>query len=470
VVDKMGNQNFIFLKEKFPKIYDICCMVEKNYIDSTDNYMAPVAFSRIALEQILKTKLKIKSSDNRKLYEIINEFCRKNHIDKKESSFYNDYIKYIKDRGDKAIHTSYMHIKVANKVMERLQFFAHKILGGNSDCPKYQIPSSEENWVQVFNQTHPYFDEFKKATLKINEYALKFEKLDESVINLNNKIITKNDVLEIISQLQVENMDESKIENLQNKLEDIINKIPENLIDDITEIKKLTANISDYNELKKELDYLNEIKDEYSFIRQDLDSIKDKYDEVEEVKKQVKELEKIEGNLDEISTFKNKLLYLEKSIQNNDYEDLKNKLDALNEICIDFEKIEEVNEKVNDIRDNIAYITEQHLSPEQLEAVRSRANKLIIKAGPGAGKTRVLVERVQFLVNERHVNPKSVLVITFTEKAAEELKYRLNSDGDLSYEQIDQMQIGTIHGFCRTFLRNYVSSGMKKRFYLSKNT
>ena len=75
---------------------------------------------------------------------------------------------------------------------------------------------------------------------------------------------------------------------------------------------------------------------------------------------------------------------------------------------------------------------------------------LVIEAGPGAGKTRVLIERIKFLINEKKVDPSSLLVITFTHKAASELKERLVSDIDESI--INQMQISTIHAFCRVIL------------------
>lgn len=133
---------------------------------------------------------------------------------------------------------------------------------------------------------------------------------------------------------------------------------------------------------------------------------------------------------------------------------------------------------IHDLNDNSNTISKTELSPTQIEAVTSKADKLIINAGPGAGKTRVLVERVKYLLNERNVNPNSLLVITFTEKAAQEIEYRLNKDPEISYEKIDQMQIGTIHSFCRTFLRTYISSGIeviddedndKKILFIKKN-
>ena len=77
---------------------------------------------------------------------------------------------------------------------------------------------------------------------------------------------------------------------------------------------------------------------------------------------------------------------------------------------------------------------------------------LVIEAGPGAGKTRVLIERIKFLVNVKKVDPSSLLVITFTRKAADELKERLTKDIEESY--VNLMQISTIHAFCRVILSN----------------
>ena len=91
------------------------------------------------------------------------------------------------------------------------------------------------------------------------------------------------------------------------------------------------------------------------------------------------------------------------------------------------------------------------LNENQRKAAYYDGNKyLVIEAGPGAGKTRVLIERIKFLINQKKVNPSSLLVITFTHKAAEELKERLASDIDES--TINLMQISTIHAFCRVVL------------------
>ena len=78
---------------------------------------------------------------------------------------------------------------------------------------------------------------------------------------------------------------------------------------------------------------------------------------------------------------------------------------------------------------------------------------LIIEAGPGSGKTRVLTERVKFLLNEKKVEAESLLIITFSRKATEELKNRLAED--IEVEDINKMQISTIHSFCYDLLKKY---------------
>ena len=87
------------------------------------------------------------------------------------------------------------------------------------------------------------------------------------------------------------------------------------------------------------------------------------------------------------------------------------------------------------------------LNTKQKEAVEYCGEKpILIEAGPGSGKTRVLTERVKFLLKEQKVDPESLLVITFTIKAANEVKERLSES--IPEEIINKMQISTIHSFC----------------------
>ena len=115
------------------------------------------------------------------------------------------------------------------------------------------------------------------------------------------------------------------------------------------------------------------------------------------------------------------------------------------------------------------------LNENQQKVVEYNGNKpLLVEAGPGSGKTRVIIERVKFLINELKVNPSSLLVITFTRKAANELKDRLSED--IPKNIINKMQISTIHSFCLDFLKKRCNvtnlidddSGEKRRLFIQK--
>lgn len=97
---------------------------------------------------------------------------------------------------------------------------------------------------------------------------------------------------------------------------------------------------------------------------------------------------------------------------------------------------------------------EVELDDYQSDAVTYTERPLVINAGPGAGKTRVIIERVCHLIEEG-VDAQSILVITFTNKAAEELRERFKKDTKLDLNTISQMRISTIHSFCRAILQEF---------------
>ncbi len=95
------------------------------------------------------------------------------------------------------------------------------------------------------------------------------------------------------------------------------------------------------------------------------------------------------------------------------------------------------------------------LNPEQQEAVTHFGSPLLVAAGPGSGKTRVIVERIIHLINNG-LKPPEILCLTFSEKAAQEMKERLEKITDVT-----DMQISTFHSFCHDALGdNVLDSGI----------
>ena len=108
------------------------------------------------------------------------------------------------------------------------------------------------------------------------------------------------------------------------------------------------------------------------------------------------------------------------------------------------------------------------LSREQRDAVERSGQDVCVVAGPGAGKTRVLTERFAWLVEQQNVDASRILAITFTEKAATEIKQRLidrfASRLDLR-ESIERAWVSTIDGFCARLLREHaIAAGVAPDF------
>jgi len=102
------------------------------------------------------------------------------------------------------------------------------------------------------------------------------------------------------------------------------------------------------------------------------------------------------------------------------------------------------------------------LNPEQQEAVRTTDGPLLIMAGAGSGKTRVLTHRVAYLMVEKGVNPYNILAITFTNKAAREMKDRI---GKIMGGAAEEVWISTFHSMCVRILRRDIDRiGINRNF------
>ncbi len=104
----------------------------------------------------------------------------------------------------------------------------------------------------------------------------------------------------------------------------------------------------------------------------------------------------------------------------------------------------------------------EYLNNKQKEAIYITEGPLLILAGAGSGKTKVLTTKIAYLIGEKKIDPKNILAITFTNKAAKEMKERVvDLVGKIAYD----IQISTFHSFGLKIIKeNYSVLGYKKNF------
>ncbi len=103
------------------------------------------------------------------------------------------------------------------------------------------------------------------------------------------------------------------------------------------------------------------------------------------------------------------------------------------------------------------------LNPEQLAAVTHAGGPLLILAGAGSGKTRVITTKIAYLVDRMGVSPRSILAVTFTNKAAQEMKERVLA----IVPRAEEVMVRTFHSFGAWFLRvNAGPAGLSPRFHI----
>src|SRR5215207_8272126 len=97
----------------------------------------------------------------------------------------------------------------------------------------------------------------------------------------------------------------------------------------------------------------------------------------------------------------------------------------------------------------------------QRSAIEAPLGPALVLAGPGAGKTFCLIERIRFLIERRGIDPARINAFTFTNKAAEEIGSRLDDLG----QSAQLVKRGTIHAFCAELLRQHgKDEGLERGF------
>ena len=109
-------------------------------------------------------------------------------------------------------------------------------------------------------------------------------------------------------------------------------------------------------------------------------------------------------------------------------------------------------------------LLEQH-NPPQREAVLATEDPLLVLAGAGSGKTRTIIYRVAHLLAEHRIPPYRLLAVTFTNKAAGEMRARL--DALVGPDITQDLWVGTFHATCARLLRRYYDEvGLGPRFVI----
>jgi len=107
-------------------------------------------------------------------------------------------------------------------------------------------------------------------------------------------------------------------------------------------------------------------------------------------------------------------------------------------------------------------------NPAQSQAIATTDGPLLIIAGPGSGKTFTLVERIVYLITHKDVAPENLLVVTFTDKAAQELTTRISNrliEVGVRFN-LNEMYLGTFHSICLRWLDEHREFTRLKRNFM----
>ncbi len=362
------------------------------------------------------------------------------------------------------------------------------------DYDIYQEYDDIRKWGNNWSHGNNYKFDVKKDALKIHKKIFTlckdcYKRFDKDNLKnyddkyeLNLDYLDKNDKFtheQLIEHLQNINKDEFQIEELQDYINSKKIFIPIKLFNELTsEYITKVKNLDIFEDTFKGLKFITDDDQELimdNFNEEDANQIinnlkkqtNNQFEKVNnflnEYEEEVITMDKLDSliNLNEddntFKLIKSLAVSLSKDVLSDIRDELNNipvsKIDKNNRYVVEFPRLELFEE------DDKIYLKESEekiqLDKDQREAVQYTGEKLVINAGPGSGKTRVIIERVVYLIEELGIHPSTILVITFTRKATQELRERFKNDTELSINDINQMRISTIHSFCRFLISKY---------------
>lgn len=439
---------FDFLKsdERFEEAYKRCIEMEKSIIHKSD--YAPFILGRSASEAIITVIAKNNPKLYNKFFKYDNDYTFSDLIHACKSNDLisgNDFKKYkiLKNWGNATVHVD-NNIDFLNEYKKE-----HRLL---FDITKH-----------CFNK---FYDEELIYEYYLDNYDFKIETTEEQ----RNDQIDNVHFNEVNSDILLESFESKDIFIPIHFINIITDEFANNIIDktiffgDLKDFDYVTnQNIDSFLNYFKE-SARNDIKKSIRDLNENLSK---------DIFKTLNELEKSDLTFKELNSF---IQNSQDSNQKQIYIYIKALADDLVKNQINEYKKEIENSPVTYfakngrkllnyknykiIEDDYGFSLEEFgenifLDEVQKEAVEYDGEKpLIIDAGPGSGKTRVIIERVVHFV-EKGIDPNSILVITFTHKATQELRDRLINETDLDIKVINKIRISTVHGFCRYLIAKY---------------
>ena len=445
--------DFLINVKELKEVYLQCIAMEKEI--SMEIYSNAIVTGRTIAEMIVKIiaktdkklskrffKVKYGREPKPKLWELKDACYNEDLISKKIYKIIED----IQEMGNDSHHSSILSkytLDNAKEVHEKVFLICLDTYNNQFDHEridyKFDLDYLNEDVSFTHKELLNHINKIQENTVFINDLLkyieergmfLPINSFKKIMINYIDDVIDEDEYNDSIDSIKFIDYDilERIIDNIndsvsKNLLENINQLNTKNLNNVIEELKKIPESYIDLTEINLLIEKDNEKQDTFNLIKLIMsDYIIAKYNEIIHGLKSVKV----------------------------------SKLDKNNRIVVEspYLKINEEDNKISIVEDDNKII----LNEDQKKAVEYYDNdekSLVIDAGPGSGKTRVIIERVVYLIKELDQHPSTILVITFTRKATEELRERFKNDTDLTINQINQMRISTIHSFCRHIISKY---------------